>query len=399
MVTHLHLDPLGGAAGDMLIAALLDAHPEHEAACVEAIRAAGLPASWRIQIAAHDDGVLTGRRFAIEADEGAPAHPDARFTAILATIRQAPLAAGVADRAARILELIGRAEAAVHGIALEQVHFHELADWDSIADVVGAAALVEALGPASVSLGPLPLGHGRVRTQHGWLPVPAPATARLIEGLAVHDDGIGGERVTPTGAAILRQLEPAARLPTGTWKLRRIGHGFGSRRLDGVSNVLRALIYEADEGGGPSARGDRVAVVTFEVDDQTPEALAVGLDHLRAHPEVLDLIQVPAFGKRGRLATQIQLLARPEALDAVIEQCFLQTTTIGLRHRIEARATLPRSERVAGGARVKVVERPGGRRTAKAEVEATRDLGDHAAREERRRAAEATADDGDEERT
>jgi uncharacterized protein (TIGR00299 family) protein len=394
LVTHLHLDPLGGAAGDMLIAALLDARPEHEAVCLEAIRAAGLPASWRIETGPHGDGVLTGRRFAVEADEGASPHPDSHFTAILETIGQAPLAAAVAGRAAAVLELIGRAEAAVHGIALERVHFHELADWDSIADVVGAAALIEAIGPITVSLGPLPLGHGRIRTRHGWLPVPAPATARLIEGMPVHDDGIGGERVTPTGAAILRQLQPSAELPPGTWRLRRIGHGFGSRRLDGVSNVLRALVYERDDDA-PRGGGDRVAVVTFEVDDQTPEALAVGLDHLRAHPDVLDVVQVPALGKRGRLATQIQLLVRPDALDAVIEQCFLQTTTIGLRHRIEARATLLRSERLAAGVEVKVVERPGGRRTVKAAVEATRDLGDHAAREERRRAAEAIADDGE----
>lgn len=390
MTLHLHLDPLGGAAGDMLIAALLDAFPEHETRCVEAIRAAGLPEGWAVDAAGHGDGVLVGRRFAIRSDGNADRHPDARFTRILETIRAAPLAEPVASRAAAILELIGRAEAAVHGIPLERVHFHELADWDSIADVVGAAAILDAVRPASVSLGPLPVGHGRVRTRHGWLPVPAPATARLLEGLPVHDDGIGGERVTPTGAAILRHLAPGSRLPEGCWRLRRIGHGFGTRRLDGVSNVLRVLAYEADE----TAEGrDEVAVIGFEVDDQTPESLAVGLDHLRAAPGVLDLVQMPVFGKRGRLAAHVRILAQPDMLDSVIEQCFLQTTTIGLRHRIEARRTLARAEHLAGDLPVKVVERPGGRRTVKAEVEATRDLGDHAAREAARRRAEAEADD------
>jgi uncharacterized protein (TIGR00299 family) protein len=388
-VRHIHLEPFGGAAGDMFIAALLDACPELEAACCEAIRAAGLPPAWRVSLQPHRDGALAGRRFLIEPAAGAREAPDERFQAILALVGAAPLEPGVARRASAIIELIGRAEAAVHGVALERVHFHELADWDSIADVVGAACLIEALAPVTFSLGPLPLGRGRIQTRHGPLPVPAPATARLLEGLPVHDDGIAGERVTPTGAAIMRHLEPLGGLPPGRWRAGAVGYGFGSRRLAGLSNTLRASIFEAD----PDARQDeRIAVLAFEVDDQTPEMLAIGLDHLRAADGVLDVVQIPAFGKKGRLVTRVQVLARPERLDGVIDRCFAQTTTIGLRYRIEARAILPRAADEAGGLPVKVVRRPGGRRTVKVEAEATRELEDHAAREARRRGAERGMD-------
>ncbi|MDX1540989.1 MAG: nickel insertion protein, partial [Geminicoccaceae bacterium] len=230
---HLHLDPLGGAAGDMIIAALLDAWPELEPVVTDAIRAAGLPSSWRIVLSRHHDGVLGGRRFKLAANEGAPASPDDHFTAIVRMLETSALEPAVARRASEILDLIGRAEAAVHGVDLAEVHFHELADWDSIADVVGAAALIEALQPITVSLAPLPLGHGRIRSKHGWLPVPAPATALLLRGLKVIDDGIGGERVTPTGAAILCHLDPAPQAPAGVRQLTRIGYGFGTKTLDG----------------------------------------------------------------------------------------------------------------------------------------------------------------------
>ncbi|MDX1540481.1 MAG: nickel insertion protein, partial [Geminicoccaceae bacterium] len=128
------------------------------------------------------------------------------------------------------------------------------------------------------------------------------------------------------------------------------------------------------------------------VDDMTPEALALGLDRVRAIPGVLDVLQLTGLGKKGRLAVQVQVLTRPDALEDAVEACFAQTTTIGLRQRVEERTALPRTERVADGVRLKVVERPSGR-TAKAESEDLSDLPDHAGRERRRRAAEAAADE------
>jgi hypothetical protein len=171
------------------------------------------------------------------------------------------------------------------------------------------------------------------------------------------------------------------------------GIGFGTRRLPGMSNALRVLAYEPAAG---ARIDDEVAVVSFEVDDQSPEELALGLEALRALDGVIDVIQLAALGKKGRMACQVQLLARPEGLDAVIDACFAETTTLGLRWRIEARAVLARdSVTVSGPQRevaVKVASRPGGARTAKAECDHIGiGPGGQAGRVERRRVTEARA--------
>jgi hypothetical protein len=388
---HFHLDPLGGLAGDMFLAALLDAHPEHAEDTFTAMRAAGLPDSWRTRLVDHADGVLSGRRVVIEGPENEAGAPPGHFREIRASLSAAPLRAAVRERAIAIFTELAEAEAAVHGVPVDEVHFHELADWDSVADIVGAAWMIETLAPASWSVAALPVGSGRINTRHGPLPVPAPAAARLLAGFAMHDDGIAGERVTPTGAAILRQLRPGPRLPPGPWRLRATGSGFGTQRLAGISNVLRIVAYDRDGGW---RQDEQIAVLTFEVDDQSPEELALGLEALRAADGVLDVVQQPAFGKKGRLAAHIQVLARPERLDAVIERCFVETTTIGLRWRIEERAVLAREVvEVAtsdGRIPVKIVTRPDGLRTAKGEIDQV--SGDeHATRSSRRRAAEAQA--------
>jgi uncharacterized protein (TIGR00299 family) protein len=388
---HLHLDPLGGLAGDMFLAALLDARPELAEETFRAMRAAGLPDSWHTRLVRHEDGVLGGHRVLIEAPADEPGAPPSHFADIRAGLQVAPLQPAVRERAIAIFTELAEAEAAVHGVAVDEVHFHELADWDSIADIVGAASLIEALAPASWSAGALPVGSGQIPTRHGPLPVPAPATARLLQGVAMHDDGIAGERVTPTGAAILRHLRPEPRLPPGAWRLTATGNGFGTRRLPGISNVLRVLAYQQDRGW---RQDERVAVLAFEVDDQSAEALAIGLEALRATDGVLDVVQLPALGKKGRLATQVQVLARPERLDEIIERCFVETTTIGLRWRIEARAVLAREVVTLaapdGDVAVKLVTRPGGLHSAKAEIDHVRGES-HAARMSRRRAAEARA--------
>lgn len=385
---HIHLDPLGGLAGDMFLGATLDAWPELAEGAFAAMRAAGLPEGWEVRHLPHRDGVLTGSRVAIDPPAAGEHAPHGMYVEIRERIAKASLEAGVRGRALAILGHLAEAEARVHGRPIEQVHFHELADWDSIADVVGAAFVIETLG-ASWSTAPLPVGRGRIASSHGALPVPAPAAALLMQGFAVIDDGIEGERVTPTGAAILRHLEALPGLPQGPWRLVATGIGFGTRRLPGVSNALRVLAYE--QAGG--ARIDeQVAVVSFEVDDQNPEDLALGLDALRGLDGVLDVIQLAAIGKKGRLASQVQLLARPERLDAAIDACFAETTTLGLRWRIEARAVLERESVMVREVAVKVARRPGGARTAKAEVDQIgTGPGGQAGRARRRQQAEAQA--------
>jgi hypothetical protein len=398
---HLHLDAVGGVAGDMFIAAMLDAFPEHRETMLAAVRAAGLPPEVRCEVVEHRDHALTGLRFRVDdphdhehrhahAHGLEHHHDETPFALIRDRLRAAPLAPAVREGAIGIFTLLAQVEGRIHGMPTEQVSFHELGGWDSIADIVGAAALIEAVGAASWSVSTLPLGAGRTKTAHGMLPVPSPAATALLAGYEFADDGLQGERITPTGAAILRHVGATQRRERTARRLLRAGYGFGTSTFAGLSNVLRVLAYENVE---QVSAQDRVAQIAFEVDDQTPEDLAIGLDRLRAHPAVLDVLQAPAFGKKGRMVVHVQVLARPEAVDDVAAACFGETATLGLRWQIVERRVLPRRQHSAesGGRmlRVKVAERPGAP-TAKAESDDLISLtGGREARESARRAAEA----------
>lgn len=394
---HLHLDPVGGVAGDMFIAALLDAFPGLGAGFDAALAKVGLPPGARCALLAHHDGTLSGRRFEFSLPEaGANSsahhrHAHVGLSAIRAAIAAMKLDAAVAARAGSIFEILAVAEAAVHGVGVDEVEFHEVGALDSIADIVGSAWIIEALGPATWSVGALPLGSGRVQTAHGALPLPAPAVVRLLQGFAFFDDGLPGERVTPTGAAILRHLRCASGAGTRPGRLIASGMGFGSRKLPGMANVLRVLAF--DPADAPAA--DEVALLAFEVDDQTAEDLALGLERLRACDGVLDVVQCPVFGKKGRMAAQVQVLAEPQRLAAAVEACFAETTTLGVRHQLLARSVLARSEATVAAAgaqvRVKIAQRPSGGASAKAESDDLRAAGGREARERLRRESEAAA--------
>lgn len=381
-VGWIHLDPLGGIAGDMLVAALLDARPELERELTTAIAGAGLPEGVRIARTACGEHALTGSRFAVTVPPDAPA--SGAFSAIVARIERAPLAGAVKGRALDIYRRLAEAEAQVHGVPVAEVRFHELADWDSYADIVAAAWLIERLAPKGWSCGVLPLGSGRIATSHGTLPVPAPATALLLRGLAVIDDGIEGERVTPTGAAILAHLAPARRCGRG--RLAAVGNGFGTRRLAGVPNVLRALLLADAEVGEPGV--ERIGVLRFEVDDQTPEDLAIGLDRIRAVEGVRDVCQWPALGKKGRMAAAVQVLCEPALIERVADACLSETATLGLRLGVEERRLLAREELTRDGLPIKRARRPDGAMTAKLASDALADAGPYAARARLRRRAE-----------
>ena len=468
---HVHLDPVGGVAGDMFVAALLDAFPERTEALAAGLAESRLHEIVTIRSEPFTDGILQGRRFhaspasgieqghdrdhahrhefteepepgSSRGDERAPGHghgqahePDhrhghgthphqeapgagggrhagsedraghqghghghghthRRFADIRGWLRESGLSDPVAERAAAIFTVLAEAEAQVHGIAVEEVTFHEVGAWDSIADVVCAAWLIESLGPATWSSAPLPLGGGQVRTAHGMLPVPAPATALLLRGFPIRHDGVEGERVTPTGAAILRHLEPAFDREGIEGRIARTGHGFGSRRLPGMSNVLRALVLDPVRDGS-DWREETIGVCSFEVDDQTAEDLAIGLDRLRATGGVLDVVQTPALGKKGRVVASVRVLARPGARERVIARCFAETTTLGVRWQAVRRAALEREEAAidVGGdsIRIKRTRRPEGEVTIKAEMDDLANAaGGRAEREETRKRAEST---------
>jgi uncharacterized protein (TIGR00299 family) protein len=398
---HIQLDALGGVAGDMFIAAVCAAFPELRAGLLAALRSAGLPADVQCWFAEHADHALTGLRFLVhdphkEAQPpghlggGQRPHHERSFAEIREALLASSLDQDVKQRAVAIFSLLAEAEGEIHGVPAERVSFHELGGNDSIADIVGAAHLIAALPGATWSVSALPLGRGRVKTAHGLLPVPSPAAARLLQGFHFVDDGVEGERVTPTGAAILKQLGADRTATRAPRRLACTGHGFGTHTFPGLSNVLRVLVFEEQPAQGTD---DSVALIAFEVDDQSPEDLAIALDHLRAHPGVLDVLQIPAFGKKGRMLAHLQILAEPAAAQDVFELCFNETATLGLRWQMVERRVLARRQRTVQlderSVRVKLAQRPA-RRTAKAESDDLLALGGgRAVRDQVRRAAES----------
>jgi uncharacterized protein (TIGR00299 family) protein len=388
---HYHLDPVGGVAGDMFAAAMLDYHRDWQAALIRAIRDSGLASEPGVRALKHNDGILAGHRFEVKEPSHSDMHRHHDWHDIRDRLESCSLDAPVKRRAIAIFELLAEAEAEVHGSPVDEVAFHEVGAWDSIADIVAAAWLIERSGATGWSCSPLPLGRGRIASTHGILPVPAPATLVLLRGFPVFDDGVEGERVTPTGAAILKYLQPSfgARKTPGV--LLGGGYGFGTKTFPGFSNVLQISAFDPLSS---HAIASRVAVCQFEVDDQTPEDLAVGLERLRELPGVLDVTQAPVFAKQGRIAMHIQVLGELSRIDAITDHCLTETTTLGVRWHSVSRKTLERdkrSHRLTGKeVRVKRASRPGGTVSRKVEMaDLAGTSGGHEGREQRRREAYA----------
>lgn len=376
--SHIHLDAVGGIAGDMFVAAMLDAFPHLEERVFADI-AAILPAeAGNASLSEGLSGAVRCRRFALVAVEPAHQaenhhhhphephhdHHHTSYRALVARITSLHSAAGSLNAckiSVEILTHIAAAEARIHGVPIEDVHFHELADWDSLMDVVAAGSIIAALPDVTWSVSDLPRGSGLVRTQHGLLPVPAPATIEMLEGFSWRDDGIGGERVTPTGAAILRHLITGQGKAEG--RLIASGTGAGTRELPGTPNILRVLAFAKSAS---ALDHDQVAVLSFDIDDMTGEEIGIAADRLRALDGVRDLTIAALSGKKGRPMSGFRLLVDPAALEAVKARCLIETSTIGLRWHIEQRDILKRSAGGPGGL-VKTVHRPDGSTTAKLE--------------------------------
>lgn len=415
---ELHLDPVGGIAGDMFAAAILDLRPDLEAGLKEALSLCPLITDVEVELVAHNDGVLAGRRFLVRKHGEAHkqhahhhhshnhdhdhdhhqhagdephrhAHDHTDWRLIREALVTSRLHRDTVRHAVGIFTLLAEAEARVHGMLVDDVRFHEVGAWDSITDIVAAGWLIQQLGASRWTVGPIPLGSGRVKSDHGLLPVPAPATALLLEGFETIDDGIAGERVTPTGAAILRYLCDQPKGHPMPRKLAGSSHGFGTKRMPGISNCLRVLAFDTQASAYTDQ--DRVAVLECEIDDQTGEDLAHAIGHLRAHPAVLDVIQAPVFGKKGRMMTHLRILAKPEAIEDALALAFDETTTIGIRHSVVARSKLKRAlstvEDNGRSLNVKRVERPSGP-TAKLEADHVADIKGSAERARIRRIAD-----------
>ena len=294
-VTAIHLDAVGGVAGDMFSAALLDIRPDLWPRCEAAIAAMNLSDRTRVTRELYGDGVLTGSRFRVDdvsaegngQDQTHQSHIDWRD--VRGRLERARLDEDVREAALGIFGLLAEAEAVVHGKAVDEVIFHEVGATDSIVDILSAAAIITALAPCIWSVGPLPRGRGQVRTEHGFLPVPAPAVLALLQGYTLVDDGEEGERITPTGAAILRYLGASQDVDSTPRRLVGAGIGFGTRKFAARSNILRATLYGP---GDHDQAGDHVEVLRCEIDDQTAEDLAAAIDHLRKAVGVVDVCEI-----------------------------------------------------------------------------------------------------------
>lgn len=365
---HIHLQPLGGIAGDMFMSAMVAGWPELADLIRREVTAAGVPGAEKMAFVPVKRKGLAALWLDFDTAAGDSKKPPHHYRDIRQNLHQAPLAAETKEAALAILALIAEAEAEIHGIAIDAVHFHEVADWDSLADVVAAGAIAGYFAGTTWSSAALPLGGGQVDTAHGRLPVPAPATQVLMTGLEVFDDGILGERVTPTGAAIVKYLLLHRGAPLRGGIVDASGFGAGSRDMPAIANVLRVAGYRH------AARGqvayDQVAVIECDIDDMTPEELAAAGDALRAVKQVLDVAVFQGIGKKGRALFQLRALVHPQAGEQVADWVLRNTTTLGVRLRVDQRRVLARElVRTPSGVQVKRTDRGTGLLTAKAEAD------------------------------
>lgn len=340
-------DPAAGISGDMTLGALLSL---------------GLPIPWleelpsRLGVPDVRVAVRDVRRSGItcrQVEFGIPEQPHGRHVGeLVRLVERAPISDWVKTRAIRAFQLMGEAEGRVHGVAPEKVHLHEVGAVDAVLDIVGGIEGIERLGVESVYHLPIAVGTGWVEAAHGRLPVPAPATALLLEGLEVAAGGpVEGEATTPTGAALLRVLSAGA--PPERWRLVGSGWGAGQRDPKHYPNALRILVAEA---AGEAAR---VVLLATDLDDMSPEYVEP-LRLALVGAGALDVQTWPVQMKKGRQGFRLEVMA-PEALaDAVTAELFRHSTTAGVRRWFAERATLPRHQltvRLDGVAvRVKVLD-------------------------------------------
>jgi uncharacterized protein (TIGR00299 family) protein len=329
----LYVDASQGASGDMLLAALVDA-----GAPLTRIRRAlaGLPLSGYTIRAGHVTrcGLRLGR---VEVRVRDDVHGRG-WREIARIVGRAGLPARVRDRALAVFRRLIEAEAAVHGLAPEKVHLHEAGGTDAIVDVVGSCVALELLGVDRVFASPITTGYGEIRCAHGVYPVPAPATARLVRGVPTRGGELEGERLTPTGAALVTTLADRYGAPPPMRTLAE-GYGAGAREFPGIPNALRATLGEAD--ARTADVGAEVVVIECTVDDSTPQVLAHAAERLLASG-ALDVFTAAVTMKKGRLGHNVTVLGRPPQLAALARVLLEETSTLGVRFRTERRIELER---------------------------------------------------------
>ncbi len=369
-----YFDCFSGVSGDMTLAALVSAGWPAETllALPGRLKLEGVT----IEVSDVRRGALAARHVRVSAPAKQPHRHLHHVEAILGA---ADLPVPVADTALRVFRRLAEAEAHVHGTTVQKVHFHEVGAVDAIVDIAGAALALADLGVERVYASTLPLGGGTVMCEHGRMPVPAPATARLLAGVPVRHGPVEAELVTPTGAALLAELvadwsgPPAYRLETA-------GIGAGTRDFPGHANVLRVLLGSTADAG-PATR--TVAVLETALDDETPQRLA-DLSARLLGAGALDAMLAPVLMKKGRPGHWLVILAEPADAERLARLVLEHSPSLGVRVRTEGRLELPRRiERVGtpfGEVLLKVATLPDGAERAFPEFESVREAAERTGR-------------------
>ncbi len=320
-----YFDCFSGASGDMLLGALVDAGLDLGRLETE-LRRLPLP-GWSITAEKTKKKGIGATQVRVHSGEHHPHRGLAEILHLIDQGREAGLSASVAERASAIFRRLGEAEAKIHNLPVEQIHFHEVGAVDAIVDIVGASAGFELLGIEDFYASALNLGSGRVEAAHGVMPVPAPATAELVRGASTYSSGIERELLTPTGAAILTTIVRRFG-PLPPMRIDAIGYGSGTADLPSQANVLRMFVGQSAES--PLACDETISIIEASVDDLNPQVYAYFAERALA-AGALDVSSAPLQMKKGRPGQLITVLAPPGRADALVDLLFRETTTIGVR--------------------------------------------------------------------
>ncbi|HEX5227598.1 MAG TPA: nickel pincer cofactor biosynthesis protein LarC [Bryobacteraceae bacterium] len=343
-----YLDAFSGISGDMTVGALIDAGAD-SGRLVQSLEALGTGAKFEVEKTKRR-GIAASKFRVLGGDNKTHRH----LKNILEMIEKSGISSRTKQNASAVFQRLGEAEAKVHDIPIEKVHFHEVGAVDSICDIVGACIGLDLLDIDSVYSSPVNVGSGTVKTEHGILPVPAPATSELLAGKPIYARGPSLELTTPTGAAIAATLA----VEFGALPPMRViasGYGAGDHDFPEHANVLRVLIGESSG----AAESTTVAVLEANIDDSTPQVLGYAMERL-LDADALDVTLAPVQMKKGRPGTMLTVIARPEDRENLARVIFEETSTLGLRiHAAERRVKARHSVEVAtphGTVRMKVSE-------------------------------------------
>jgi pyridinium-3,5-bisthiocarboxylic acid mononucleotide nickel chelatase len=329
-----YFDCFSGISGDMTLGALVDAGCSLELlrSGLQGLQISGWTISsekvWKNGMAA---------TFVRVATEDQTKHRS--LSAILEMFEKSHLSKSVQKNAAAIFRKLGEAEASVHDVPLEKIHFHEVGAVDAIVDIAGACIAFDALGIEKFACSPLNVGGGTAKMAHGVLPVPAPATAKLLQGKPTYSNGVQRELVTPTGAAIVSTLCDTFG-PQPQMTVSAIGYGAGSIELEGQPNVVRIMIGEAADKV-IAGFDEEISVIEANLDDMNPQIYGYFLEKALA-AGALDVYTTPVQMKKNRPGTLLTLLCKPQDTNSLMSLVFAETTTFGARTYRAQRRTLPR---------------------------------------------------------